>query len=323
MIAEIGLNHNGDIDLARRIADSAFESGANAAKFQIFSPDHFISGSVMLSAGSSLKDFFSQFVLGEKEWILLSDHVGSLGMDFFCSVFDDVSLEFYLQNLNPSLVKTASGDMNNRILIEKASRSGIPFILSTGTADQDEVDKALQWVPGDVQLILMHCVSSYPAKIQDYNLNVLSGWREKYSYPLGLSDHTESDTVSIAAVALGACVIEKHFTLDKNMPGPDQKLSLNPAEFSGLVRSCRDAFDSLGDGRKKCSESELPARNGGRRSLHASQPVSQGEEFSENNIIPLRPAGGVDADKFYDFPGRMADRNYEKGDRLLDAFLKT
>ena len=323
MIAEIGLNHNGNIDLARRMADSAFESGANASKFQLFSPEHFISESVVLPDGTGLKDFFLQFALGEKEWILLSDHVHSLGMDFFCSVFDDVSLEFYSKHLNPSLVKTASGDISNRILIEKASRLGIPFILSTGTADQDEVDAALQWVPEDAQVILMHCVSSYPARIKDYNLNVLTGWRQKYKFPLGLSDHTESDTVSVAAVALGACVIEKHFTMDKNMPGPDQKLSLNPEEFSGLVRSCRDTFESLGDGRKICSESEKQARIGGRRSLYASQPVHRGELFSEKNIIPLRPGGGVGAERFYDFHGKKADRNYKKGDRLLDAFQET
>ena len=322
MIAEIGLNHNGDIDLARRMADAACESGANAAKFQLFSPEYFFAENIFLPDGTTLRDYFSKFTLKEGEWILLSDHVHSLGLDFFCSVFDSYSLDFYINNLNPSLIKTASGDINNRSLIEKAGRTGLPYILSTGTADENEVENALQWIPGRNSVILMHCVSSYPARTSDCNLRVLDVWQKKYSLPVAFSDHTLSMTASIVAVGLGAVAVEKHFTIDKKMNGPDQKLSSDPAEFRELVTLCREAYEGLGDGIKKCNESEIPVREGGRRSLYASADINAGEPFTDKNIIPLRPGGGSGAEKFYDFCGRKAAGNYKKGDRLENACIE-
>jgi len=319
LIAEIGLNHNGSLDLARKTADEALRRGANAVKFQLYRPELFIAENAELGNGLSLREFFRQFTLKEDEWIRLSEHVHSLGMDFFCSVFDNVSLEFYLESLNPSLIKTASSDFNNRPLIEKAARSGLPLIVSTGASEDTEVEDLFRWDVDPSRLVLMHCVSSYPASPVDYNLKVLSVWQEKYRCPVALSDHTPTETVSAAAVALGASVIEKHFTLDKNLPGPDQKLSSDPAEFQNLARACRDSFESLGSGVKRCMNSEMPVREFGRRALYALKDIKKGDIFTEENIIPLRPGGNPGMEDYSKILGKKAPLDYQKGDRLNNA----
>jgi sialic acid synthase SpsE len=295
------------------MVDVAFESGADAAKFQLYSSEHFIAKSASFSDGSSVREFFRQYELKRREWESLAKYVRKKRMDFLCSVFDLPSLELYL-SLNPSIVKIASGDVNNRILIEAAAGSGLPVLLSTGTADQREVDQAVRWIGG--RFALMHCVSSYPANPFDFNLRVIPEWIKKYGVPVGLSDHSLDRTISIAAVALGATMIERHFTIDKMLSGPDHAISLEPNEFRELSYSMKNAHRALGDGIKRCTDSELGAREGGRRSLYALKTIHAGDTLSERNIIALRPGSGLPPEAFYRLAGKPAKKEYAEGDML-------
>lgn len=314
LIAEIGLNHNGSLDLARRMVDGAKASGAHAAKFQLYHSDVFLDPRLPLGDGppGSLSGFFRTFELSESDWIKLADHTRASGLDFFCSVFDRPSLDFY-PKLSPRLTKIASCDINNRLLLEDCLELGLPILLSTGTADESEVARAVAWV-GKHPTVLFQCVSSYPAKPSQYNLNVLTRWREKFNLPLGISDHCSTNAVSFAAVALGACAIEKHFTLDHDLPGPDQKISLNPAGFRDLADGVKTVFESLGDGNKICTPEELPVRSGGRRSVVVNRKMAAGEKIERADLTAWRPGGGFPPDRYQELVGTRASRSYEPGD---------
>ncbi len=314
LIAEIGLNHNGSLDLARRMVDAARTSGAHAAKFQLYHSDVFIDPRLPLGDGppGSLSAFFRDFELSESDWVKLAEHTRSGGLDFFCSVFDRPSLTFY-PRLSPRVTKVASCDINNRLLLEDCVDVGLPILLSTGTADESEVEQALAWI-GNHPKILFQCVSSYPASPAQYNLNVLPRWQEKWKVPVGLSDHCTTNAVSFAAVALGACAIEKHFTLDQNLPGPDQKISLDPSGFRELADGTRAVFESLGDGRKICTPQELPVRAGGRRSVVVNRRIAAGEKIERADLTARRPGGGFPPDRYPELTGMEAPRALEPGD---------
>ncbi len=302
LIAEIGLNHNGSLELAREIVTAAAGAGAHAAKFQLYASDAFIDEQSSLGdAGpGSLRDFFRQFELKQDEWAALAEHTRAAGLDFFCSVFDRESLDFYL-SLEPRLIKIASCDVDNRLLIEDCRETKLPLLISTGTATQDEVARAVEWL-GDSPAVLMQCVSSYPAQAEDYNLNVLPAWAERYGLPVGLSDHCEHNYVSLASVALGACVIERHFTSARSLPGPDQALSLEPSHLADLAAGVKAVRAGLGTGRKAPTASEEPARVGGRRSLHVRSDVRGG--VKRQDLIALRPGGGVSPAEYERYLGR-------------------
>ena len=316
LIAEIGLNHNGDLGLAKRCVDAAASSGASAAKFQMFDVEHFISKAATLGDGppGSLGDFFRQFELKRDEWRELAAHVRAQGLDFLCSIFDEPSLALY-QELEGRAVKIASADINNRLLLEAVRRTALPVFLSTGASDDEDIKRAFEWL-ADAPVVLFQCVSAYPAKSEDYNLSVLSAWQLTYGCPVGLSDHCPTNAVSLAALALGACAIEKHFTLDAGLPGPDQRLSLEPAAFRELADGARAVFESLGDGNKRCRPTEEPVRKGGRRSLHAARALSKGKTMQRSDFIALRPGGGLAPDRYPELVGREASRDYEAGERL-------
>lgn len=316
-IAEIGLNHNGDAALAKRMIEESAKAGAHGVKFQLFHSDLFIQKETALGdqGPGSLRKFFRQFELTNEEWRNLAEFARSQQIDFLASVFDRASLEFYL-TLDPHLIKIASGDMDNRILIEDAVDTGLPILLSTGTADESEVERALSWITEknkNHSVILFQCVSAYPAQPEDYNLKVIPHWKESYGHPVGLSDHTTGTALSIASIALGSASIERHVTLDKTMDGPDQSLSLNMQEFAALIRDGNEVWRSMGgDGIKKWTPSEEGARKYGRRSLFAARDLSSNEIVSRKDIQPMRPGGGFPASEVSRLLGKPAPHDIKK-----------
>ena len=323
LIAEIGLNHNGEADLARRTIEASARSGASAVKFQLYRSDHFIDGASVLGEGGpgSLRDFFRTFELSQDVWRELAALARGLNVDFFCSVFDRPSFEFY-RTLEPRLVKIASCDITNRPLLEAVRESGLPVLLSTGTADEDEIGRAIGWLQG-VPLVLLQCVSAYPARPEDYNLAVLDGWRRRYGVPVGISDHCEDNGVSLASVALGGCAIERHFTLDRTLPGPDHALSLEPDDFARLAREARAVHAARGGAdERRPVEAEAGARKFGRRALYLAREARGGAVVAAEDLIALRPGDGIGAEVLAEILGRAWTRDVQPGERLTSEMME-
>ncbi len=318
LIAEIGLNHNGDADLARRMIDAAAESGAHAAKFQLFRAETFINPRAQLGDGApgSLAAFFQQFELKPEEWRAVAEHSRSAGLDFFCSVFDAPSFELY-RDLGARLLKIASSDLTNQSLIEAAAAGPWGVLISAGASDESEVERTVSWLPADMPLLVFECVSHYPAEPDEYNLSALPRWRETFGVLTGLSDHCPANLVSFAAVALGAAAIEKHFTLSHELPGPDQKLSATPAQFRELADGARALFLARRDRPRVPAESEAPVRRYGRRTLYAARRIPAGSPLSADDLIAARPGGaGLGADQRSAALGRSFAHDIQAGDPI-------
>jgi N-acetylneuraminate synthase len=265
------------------------------------------------------------------------------GIMFLASPFDDESLRFLLEVARVPLIKIASGEVTNAPLLLQAARGGLPIILSTGMSEPDEVEGALSVVafgytrPGEepslpafhesfesetgraslrANVTLLHCTTEYPAPVEDANLGAMDALRARFSLAVGLSDHTQGIVVPMAAVARGATVIEKHFTLDRNLPGPDHTASLEPAELASMIRGIRMVEAALGSGAKKPAPSELKNRPVARRSLVAARPIKKGEFFSVANLAAKRPGIGISPMRYWDFLGRAAERDYDTDDLI-------
>lgn len=318
IIAEIGLNHNGNVDQAIAMARAAAESGARAAKFQLFRSDRFIASDASLGdeGPGSLRRFFEQFELSRDEWKRLATEVRSTGMDFFCSVFDEDSLDFYL-SLNPGVVKIASSDIDNFPLLKAVSQTGLPVMLSTGAADENDIVNALGILTDAPARLLFLCVSSYPAGADDYPLGALIRWTKDYDVLTGLSDHTPDSRIALASAALGTDAWEKHFTLDRSLPGPDQSISIVPDELKKLVSDIGLIRDLVSRSEKSPSVSEINVRKYGRRALYLKSDMPAGAEINEENVIPMRPGGdGVSASLIRTVVGRRLRHSMSAG-RLL------
>ncbi len=293
LIAEMGLNHNGNLDLARRMIDRAVESGADAAKFQLYDSRQFIDHSAALNGAGegSLQQFFARYQFEPRQWEELACHTSDRQLDFICSIFDEASLEFY-RHLNSRLIKLASGEITNRLLFEKVAEGRWGVLWSSGAAEEWELKRARAWL-GDNPSVLLQCVSAYPPQTGDYDLNVLPNWSRDLDCLVGLSDHFRKDWLSLASVALGARVIEKHFTLDRNAEGPDQAISLEPMQFRKLADGLQEVFAALGSGRKSCRPSEREAQIGARRSLYLKKWQPAGHTIGPDDLTSRRPGGGI------------------------------
>jgi len=291
LIAEIGLNHNGNLDLACQMTLAARGAGAHAAKFQLYDSKHFIHPGAKLGDGL-LSDFFGQFELSPDDWRKLADFTRAQGLDFFCSVFDFQSVELYA-TLKPRLIKIASCDMTNRPLIEYAAKTipDAPLFISTGTASESEVSELVKWSTQNIKspIVLFQCVSCYPSKPEDYNLRLVPEWKSRYGVPVGVSDHTEGIGVSVATATLGAVAVERHFTISHDLPGPDQKISLEPSDFAAMSRAVTEALRSLGDGEKRNLPCEEGPRKFGRRAAYLVREKKAGDSLSGKDLLFMRP----------------------------------
>lgn len=323
IIAEAGVNHNGDISLAKKLVDKAFEAGADIVKFQTFKAEYLVTKSAKMAdyQTQNTKIEESQFSmlkkleLSEAEFIELKKYSENKGIKFLSTGFDLESLTF-LRDLKMGLWKIPSGEITNLPYLEFIGKDGGLIILSTGMCTQEEIRDAIKALVSSgakrENLIVLHCTTDYPTSFTDVNLNAMTAMAEEFNIPVGYSDHTNGIEVSIAAVALGATVIEKHFTLDKEMAGPDHKASLDPAELKSLVVGIRNIEQALGSKIKKPTVNELGNIKVARKSIVAKHDIKVGEVFSVENLTTKRPGTGISPMKIYEVYGQKAKRNFSQ-----------
>lgn len=302
VIAEAGVNHNGDVGLAKRLIDAAAEAQADAVKFQTFRAERTISRGAPKAAyqlqttgtGESQLGMVRRLELPAEAFRELQAHSRARGLVFLSTPFDEESVDL-LDALGVPAFKIASGEVTNLLLVEYVARKGKPVLLSTGMSSLDEVAEAVQAIrrAGQGRLALLHCVSNYPARPADANLRAMRTLAEAFDVPVGYSDHTLGTEVALAAVALGACVLEKHLTLDKTLAGPDHRASATPQELAGLVRGVRTVESALGSGRKEPASSEREVAAVARRSLVAARDIGAGRTITEELIVLKRPGTGL------------------------------
>lgn len=335
IIAEAGVNHNGSIPIAKRLIEEAKWAGADAVKFQTYT----LSELVVKKADKAdyqkkntkeeetQYDMLKKFLLSKEEWLELLDYCRQKEITFLSSPFDLKSIDF-LQELGVELFKVPSGQITDYCYLKKLAQLHKPIILSTGMATIEEISEALHVLKGSRKteddtkkepkpdITLLHCTSDYPAKMEEVNLKAMLQLQTVFQKPVGYSDHTEGVEVAIAAVSLGAAVIEKHFTLDRNLPGPDHKGSLLPAELRQLVKSVRNIEKALGDGIKRPTDSEQKNKRSVRKSLVAIRPIKKGEVYTVHNIGAKRPGDGISPMRYKEMIGTKANRNYEPDERI-------
>ena len=326
VVAEAGVNHNGDPEQARRLIDAAKEAGADAVKFQTFRSDALVSRHAPKAAyqrattgdDGTQAEMLARLELSLEQHVDLRDRCVKQGLVFFSAPFDEASVEA-LAELGVSLYKVPSGEITNLPLLARIASKGKPVILSTGMSTLDEVAAAVASIrgAGDPPLALLHCVSAYPAPIEEMNLRAMSTLRDRFGCPVGLSDHTLGIAVALGAVARGAAIVEKHLTLDKALPGPDHRASLEPGEFAELVRGIRAIEASLGDGDKRPMPCEADVRRVARKSLVAARALRAGEILTSDAVAIKRPGTGIPPSALASVLGRRVRRDV-LADEVLD-----
>lgn len=329
-IAEAGVNHNGSIELAYQLIDAAVEAGADAVKFQAFDPSKLVTQDAPqaeyqtrnLGVKGSQQEMLAPLALSPAIFRDLRDYCQKMRIDFLCTPFDEENARMIV-DLGCPVIKVGSGDLSNHLFLIRLVRLGVPLILSTGMADESEVRDALAAVrsEGSPDVILLHCVSNYPAAPEMMNLRAMSSMGEAFGLPIGLSDHTLDDVVPLAAVALGASVVEKHLTLDRRMVGPDHAASLEPKEFRIMIRKARIVEAALGDGIKRPTLGEDRVASVARRSLAAALDLCQGTVLTEEHLTSLRPAGGVPPSAWKSLIGKRTKIFISKGVQFQEGML--
>lgn len=327
VIAEAGVNHNGELALAERLVDAAAEAGADAIKFQTFRAEDLVASDAPKAAyqrertpaGESQLEMLRALELDAEAHRRLVERCRERSLAFLSTPFDRQSVELLVE-LGVPAFKIASTDLTNILLLEQTAATGLPLLLSTGLATMEEVDAGLCAArsAGAAGVVLLHCVSAYPAPIEQSNVRAVSAMAERLSVPVGYSDHTLGADAAVAAVALGACVIEKHLTLDRSLPGPDHAASSEPDELAALIRSIRAVESALGDGVKRPMPAEEANRLAGRRSLAAVRDLAAGTTISREMLTALRPGTGIAPSRLGDVVGRRLMRDV-RGGELLDA----
>lgn len=330
VIAEAGVNHNGSIDLAQQLIDVAAEAGADAVKFQAFRADRLAAAGApkvryQAQAGDpdeSQLQMLRRLELSENDFTALIAHATSRHIPLLSSVFDEERADFLERNDAPAF-KIPSGELTNLPLLAHVARKGKPVIISTGMATLDEVRDAVNICAsaGNRDVVLLHCVSSYPTEPADANLNAIATLRREFELPVGYSDHTQGTAVALAAVALGACVVEKHVTLSATLPGPDHAASLEPAQLKELVRAIRTVEQALGDGIKRPTADELDTAAVVRRSLVAALDIPAGTLVRPELIVLRRPGTGLAPALRSQVLGRKAKRDITAGELLSFEML--
>ncbi len=300
VIAEAGVNHNGDMGLAMRLVDVAADAGANAVKFQTFRAGKLVTKWAPKAAyqaentgsGGSQFDMLGKLELSRDQHRDLAERCARRGILFLSTPFDEDSADF-LESMNVPAFKVSSGDLTDLIFLRHIASKGLPVLLSTGMGTLDEVREAVNALTGVPGLALLHCVSNYPADPAHVNLRAMDTLRLAFGVPVGYSDHSEGLAVALAAVALGAVVLEKHFTLDRTLPGPDHRASLEPAELGKLVEDIRTIERAMGHGRKEPAPSELETASVARKSLVAACDIPAGTIVSREHVAARRPGTGI------------------------------
>ena len=352
VIAEAGVNHNGDLDLAIELVDAAHAAGADIVKFQTFNADALATERAAQATYQventgqveSQLDMLRRLELSPNAHYRIRDHAEAIGITFFSTAFDPTSLAFLTDDLAIPLLKVPSGELTNAPFVLQHARADRDLIVSTGLASLADVEQALSVIAFGMtadpatapshqaflaayssaegqaalrrRVTLLHCTTAYPTRPEDVNLAAMTTMREAFGLRVGYSDHTNGIAVSIAAVALGAQVIEKHFTTDRGLPGPDHQASLEPAELKEMVAGIREIELALGDGIKRPRPAELANVIPARKSLVAATAIRAGESLSEANMAARRPGDGVSPTRYWELLGTPARRDYLAGEAL-------
>jgi pseudaminic acid synthase len=325
VVAELSANHNGDYQQAEEIVRAAKDAGVDAVKLQTYTPDTItvasdreefrVSGGTIWD-GRNLHDLYAEAYMPWDWQPRLKKVAEELGMDLFSSAFDSTAVDF-LEEMGVPAHKVASFELVDIPLIQKMARTGKPLIMSTGMASAEEIEEALQSAreAGVTQIALLKCTSAYPAPLEEMNLRTIPEMARRFAVPVGLSDHTMGIAAPVAAVALGACIIEKHLTLSRSTPGPDSAFSLEPHEFKAMVDAVRTAEKALGEVNFGATLKEEASRSF-RRSLFIVEDVKKGEAFTAENVRSIRPGHGLHPRHLPEVLGKHAARDTERGTPL-------
>lgn len=326
IIAEAGVNHNGDLAMAKKMVDVAVDAGVDFVKFQTFKSENLVAANAMLAdyqkkntndTHENQLEMLKSLELSHENHMELIEYCKVKKVGFFSTAFDEDSVKF-LKTLNLGFWKVPSGEITNLPYLELIASYNQPTIVSTGMCNFSDVEEAIQvLIKGGLnkdKITVLHCNTEYPTPFEDVNLNAMAKMGRSLDLNYGYSDHTLGIEVPIAAVALGAQVIEKHFTLDRNLPGPDHKASLEPHELKAMVSGIRNIEKALGLFDKVPSASEIKNRLPARKSIVAKNDIKAGEIFSANNLTTRRPGKGISPMKWYDYIGKPATRDYKAGD---------
>ena len=325
VVAEIGLNHGGSCETARAMIAAAASAGASAVKIQTIRADKLVSSSCPPPAhvaAPSLRDFFRQFELSEQEHRDLVADAHRAGLAFLSTPFDEDAVDM-LERAGCDAYKIASGDITYAGLLQRVARTGKPMVISTGMSTNDDIASALGVVraAGGGPVALLHCVSAYPVPEENQNLRAISALAAAFNVPVGLSDHGTDPQAVVLAVALGASIYEKHFMLDGQMDAVDESVSATPALLNDIVRAAAAARRALGDGRKQCLSPEAVNVAASRRSLYASRDLRSGETVNSDDVVALRPVGGVDPRSVRHLVGQTLTRDVPSGSPFLNRDL--
>jgi N,N'-diacetyllegionaminate synthase len=327
IIAEAGVNHNGDHALARRLVEAAADAGADLVKFQTFAADRLVTREAAkaeyqsaVTANETQHAMLRRLELDRAAHEMLIGHCRDRGIGFFSTAFDEASVDLLVE-LGIDRFKIPSGELTNLPYLRHVARQGSPVILSTGMATLGEIEAALEALvaagASRDRITVLHCNTEYPTPMADVNLRAMLAIRHAFGVAVGYSDHTSGIEVAVAAVALGATVIEKHLTLDRALPGPDHKASLEPSEFKAMVTAIRNVELALGDGIKRPTRSEAKNIPVARKSLVAARAIRAGEVFDSRNVTVKRPGTGLSPMRWDEVIGRRAPRDFGP-DELLE-----
>ncbi|HUJ19463.1 MAG TPA: N-acetylneuraminate synthase [Nitrospirota bacterium] len=351
IIAEAGVNHGGSLEMAKKLIDAAADAGADAVKFQTFKADELVSSTApkadyqkaATGTTESQREMLKKLELDEAAHRVLANHCRKRGIQFLSTPFDGDSVDLLAARIKVPMLKLPSGEITNGPLLLSAAQTGLPIILSTGMSTLADIKAALGVIafgytvkkekPSQKafkaalsspkgqrslkeRVILLHCTTEYPAPLADVNLCAMEIMREAFGLPVGYSDHTQGIIVPIAAAARGAAVIEKHFTLNRELPGPDHKASLEPRELRAMVRAIRDVELTLGSGEKKPAPGEEKNFVVARRSLMAARNIKRGEALTPENLTCKRPGNGLSPLRYWEMLGKKADRDYHKDEMV-------
>lgn len=328
IIAEIGVNHNGSVDLAKDMIKSASECGVDAVKFQTFNSEDLVTENARTADyqeentnENSQLEMLKKLELSFDDFRELKDYALKNGVIFISSPFDVNSVDL-LETLDVPLYKLGSGELNNFELIDYVQKTNKPIIISTGMATLDEIKETYDFIKNKDNLIILHCITGYPTSFEEANLNFIKTLKSEFDVPIGFSDHSPGIELPIAAVALGACVVEKHFTLDKNLEGPDHKASLNPIEFKAMVDAIRNVEVAMGDGVRKFSDNELEIKKVARKSIVLNQDISKDMIIERRMLSIKRPGTGIPPKFIDDVVGKKVIKDLKANNVLKWNYLE-
>lgn len=324
IIAEAGVNHNGSPETARRLADAAKAAGADFIKFQTFKAEKLVAHGAQkaeyqknTTGGGSQEEMLKKLELSYDDFAALKEYCDRIGIRFLSTPFDPESIDF-LDTLEMPFWKIPSGEVTNYPYLRAIAKTGKPVVMSTGMCSLEEIREAIRALKenGAGEIRLLHCNTEYPTPFEDVNLKAMQTLREEFGLETGYSDHTQGIEVPVAAAALGAVIIEKHFTLDRNMEGPDHKASLEPDELAAMVRAIRNIEKAVGTGVKTPSPSERKNMAVARKSIVAKERIRAGETLTEGNLAAKRPGTGISPMRWNEVIGTKAVRDFEEDEQI-------